>query len=269
MQIPVSAKNANGMLFLPNSAGIAITPDATETAITALKGTRSRLTRRKIAQPGMPRSRENAYQVRDALVRPAAPQNSWPIVAMIRISFAAHESSALVKIEPTKPAASFTASTSFAAKRKASRTNQPISAEKKTDRHTPCAAAMAAPFVSSAVCADASYPVCVYIASRKPIGSTRNQKPMLPVEPSMKPRVVDPLAEDEAGALVVVRHEHQQADDDRDAEHVPADGDVVHQRQAAVGEDVHDRVEHEDQEEQQPRLAEDVLACRRSRRRRP
>ena len=31
VQIPVSAKNANGMLFLPNSAGIAMTSEATET----------------------------------------------------------------------------------------------------------------------------------------------------------------------------------------------------------------------------------------------
>ena len=76
MQIPVSAKNANGTLFLPNSAGIEMISENTETAITALNGTRSRLTRRKMYQPGIARSRENAYQVREALVRPAAPQNS-------------------------------------------------------------------------------------------------------------------------------------------------------------------------------------------------
>ena len=39
----------------------------------------------------MARSRENAYQVREALVRPAMPQNSWPTVAMMIVSFAAHE----------------------------------------------------------------------------------------------------------------------------------------------------------------------------------
>ena len=82
MQIPVIAKNANGMSFLPNSAGIAITSEKNETAITALNGTLSRLTRRKIAQPGIPRSRENAYQVREALVRPAAPQKICPTVAI-------------------------------------------------------------------------------------------------------------------------------------------------------------------------------------------
>src|ERR671927_909793 len=87
--MPVRAKNANGMLFLPNRAGIAMISDATATAITALNGTRSRFTRRNTAQPGMPRSRENAYQVRDALVSPAAPQNSWPTVAIRITSFAA------------------------------------------------------------------------------------------------------------------------------------------------------------------------------------
>ena len=76
MQIPVSAKNANGMSFLPNSAGIEMISENTETAITALNGTRSRLTRRKRFQPGIARSRENAYQVREALVRPAAPQKN-------------------------------------------------------------------------------------------------------------------------------------------------------------------------------------------------
>src|SRR5215208_2003216 len=156
VQIPVIAKNANGMLFLPKSAGMAITSEATETPITALNGTRSRLTRRNSPQPGIPRSRENAYQVRDALVRPAAPQKIWPIVAMISTSFAAQESRALVKMEPTKPAPSLTASTSLAANRNASSTNQPISAEKNTDRHTPWAAVTAAPLVSSAVWADAS-----------------------------------------------------------------------------------------------------------------
>src|SRR5215217_9626476 len=143
--MPVSAKNANGMLFLPNSAGIAITSDATATAITALNGTRSALTRRNTCQPGIPRSRENAYQVRDALVRPAAPQKSCPTVAITSTSFAAHESRALVKMAPTKPAPSLTAFTSVAANRKASSTNQPITADQKTERQTPCAAALAAP----------------------------------------------------------------------------------------------------------------------------
>ena len=113
-------------------------------------------TRRKMAQPGIPRSRENAYHVREALVRPAAPQKSWPIVAIRITSFAAQGSRALSKMAKTVPAPSFTASTSLAANRNPSSTNQPISAEKNTERHTPWAAVIAAPRVSSAVCADAS-----------------------------------------------------------------------------------------------------------------
>src|SRR5204862_8288626 len=112
---------------------------------------------------GIPRSRENAYHVRDALVMPAAPQNNWPTVAIRITSLAAQESSALVKIAPEKPAASLIAFTSLAANRKASRRIQPIRAEKNTDLHTPWAAAVAASFVSCAVCAEASQPVWVYI----------------------------------------------------------------------------------------------------------
>src|SRR3954451_569666 len=119
------------MLFLPNSAGMEMIRANTETAITPLNGTRSRLTRRKIAQPGIARSRENAYQVREALVRHAVPQKSWPMVAIRTTSFAAHESIAVVKIVPTKPfdGADPIASTSLAANRKASRRIQPMMAE--------------------------------------------------------------------------------------------------------------------------------------------
>ena len=100
--------------------------ETTETAITELNGTLWRLTRRKMVQPGIARSRENAYQVREALVRPAAPQNSWPTVAMMKISFAAQESSASMKIAPTKPAASVTTAASGTANRKVSSRTQPM-----------------------------------------------------------------------------------------------------------------------------------------------
>ena len=130
--------------------------DKTDTAITALNGTRSRLTRRNIGQPGDARSRENAYHVRERWSGRPRRRRTGPTVAMIRTSFAAQESSALVKIAPTKPAPSLTAATSFAAKRNASSRNQPISAEKKTERQTPWAAAVPRPRVSSAVCAEAS-----------------------------------------------------------------------------------------------------------------
>jgi hypothetical protein len=62
-----------------------------------------------------------------------------------------------VKIAPTNPAASLTTVPSpGTANRNARRTNQPITADQKTERQTPCAAAIEAPLVSSAVCAEAS-----------------------------------------------------------------------------------------------------------------
>src|SRR4051812_47902105 len=135
--MPVIAKNANGMLFFPKNAGTEMIIEKIATAITALNGTRSRLTRRKIVQPGIPRSRENAYHVREALVSPAAPQKIWPLVAMMNTILAAHGSIELVKIAPGKPSASLTAPSSVAANRKASSTNHPITADRATDRHTP------------------------------------------------------------------------------------------------------------------------------------
>ena len=60
----------------------------------------------------------------------------------------------MIGIEPPPP--SFTASTSLAANSRASSTNQPITADQNTERQTPCAAAIAAPRVSSAVWAEAS-----------------------------------------------------------------------------------------------------------------
>ena len=55
--------------------------------------------------------------MRDALVSPAAPQKSWPIVAIRTTSFAAHMwlFMALVKIEIEVPPAPLTAFTSWAA----------------------------------------------------------------------------------------------------------------------------------------------------------
>jgi hypothetical protein len=188
VQIPVSAKNANGKpALLLQSAGIVIASEKNDTASTAKLGTRCRLSRRKSHQPGMPRSRENAYQVRAALVSPAATQKIWPTVQIRSTAFAAAEVRAVVMIGIEPPPPSLIASTSLAAKTRARSTNQPMIADQKTERQTPCAAATAAPRVSSAVCADASYPVCVYIVSRKPIGITRIQKGRLATEPPSKP----------------------------------------------------------------------------------
>ena len=212
--MPVSAKNANGMLFLPNSAGIAMIErdnrdgdDRVERHPVSIHATEHR-------PPGIPRSREKAYHVREALVSPAAPQKSWPIVAMIRTNFAAQESSALVKIAPTKPAPSLTASTSLAANRNASRTNQPISAEKKTERQTPCAAAdRRALRLLGGVRRGVVAGLRVH---REQEADRQHEDPEAEVArgPVVQARVVDALAEDEACALVIVGHEDEQSDDD-------------------------------------------------------
>src|SRR4051812_1441530 len=67
-------------------------------------------------------------------------------------------------------------SVSVAAKRKASNRIQPPIAEYRMDCQIPRAALLAAPWVSSDRCAEASYPVIVYWVSRKPRGSTYSQK---------------------------------------------------------------------------------------------
>src|SRR5436305_8616483 len=96
-----------------------------DTAITAHSGTRLAFTRRNSAHPGIPRSRENAYQVRDALVRPAAPQNSWPTVQMISTNFAAHELRPVSSTAIDPPPALLIAGMFVAANSSASSTSHP------------------------------------------------------------------------------------------------------------------------------------------------
>src|SRR5947209_6952568 len=102
---------------------------AIDTASTAYRGTRCAFRRRNRAHPGIPRSRENAYHVRDALVRPAAPQNSCPTVQMISTNFAAQEVRpfSITGIDP--PPALVIASPLLIENNKASNTAQPAIAE--------------------------------------------------------------------------------------------------------------------------------------------
>src|ERR1700756_5693106 len=103
--------------------------EKTETASTAYRGTRLAVRRRNNHQPGIPRSRENAYHVRDALVRPAAPQNSWPTVKMISTNFAAHALSPVLTTGIAPPPSLLIASTWLAANSSASSRTQPAIAE--------------------------------------------------------------------------------------------------------------------------------------------
>src|SRR5262249_27602080 len=80
----------------------------------------------------------------------------------------------------TVPPPSETLLTSEAANVIASSTTQPISADQNTEPQTPRAAALAAPCVSSEMCADASKPVIVYWVRRKPSGSTYHQNMLSP-----------------------------------------------------------------------------------------
>src|SRR5215210_982769 len=123
--IDTTATNAHGTpAAFPPRAGSVMMSAANATATTEEAGTRRRSTVLHSRQPGIARSRENAYQVRDALVRPAMPQKSWPIVAMRMTSSAQPELIALVKTEIAVPPASSIAVLSDAANVMASRTNQ-------------------------------------------------------------------------------------------------------------------------------------------------
>src|SRR6516162_2990348 len=115
--------------LLPKYAGIVMIRAAIAEASTAYSGTSLRFRRRNTHQPGMPRSRENAYHVREQLVRPAAPQNSWPTVQMMSTAFAAAVVSevSITGIDP--PSAAVIFCTFVAAKSRASRTAQPAIAE--------------------------------------------------------------------------------------------------------------------------------------------
>ena len=142
---------------MPDSAGRVRIPASTQEPITAATGTpRAPLTLAHSRLPGVMRSRESAKNVREQLVTHAMPQKNWPI-AEIRITVSAQPSDiALWKIASEVPPPSLTAPTSLAAKVIASRTNQPISAERATDCQTPLAAEISASLVSSATCAEAS-----------------------------------------------------------------------------------------------------------------
>src|SRR3954454_10883109 len=95
--IDTTAKNAHGApAALPFSAGRVTSSENAATARTELAGTRRLSTLLQIRQPGIARSRENAYQVRDALVRAAMPQKICPIVEIRMTASAQPELIALV-----------------------------------------------------------------------------------------------------------------------------------------------------------------------------
>ncbi len=72
-------------------------------AITALNGTPSLFTLDRWREPGMPRSRENAKHMREALVRQASPQNSCPTVQITSTALKPAVSSAPPRTANTEP----------------------------------------------------------------------------------------------------------------------------------------------------------------------
>src|SRR3954469_5283561 len=124
-----TALNAQGTpAALPPSAGRVMISAQTATASTEYTGTRRLSTLVHSRQPGIARSRENGYHVREALVRPAMPQKICPIVAMKITASAQPELIALVNTEIAVPPPALIAFVSLAANVIASRTNQPNSA---------------------------------------------------------------------------------------------------------------------------------------------
>src|SRR5215212_12115742 len=99
---------------------------AAATNSTAPTGTRLWLSFVHMRQPGIARSRENAYVMRDALVTQAMPQNSWPMHEIRMTISAAVDESDCSKIASDVPPASVTALGSSTANVIASSTIQPI-----------------------------------------------------------------------------------------------------------------------------------------------
>src|SRR3954451_7273192 len=156
-QIETTAKNAYGAPdSSPSSAGAVITIAATQDAMTANAGTRWWFRRVHSLQPGTARSREKANIIREHEVTHAMPQNSWPIVAVTTTTFCQPCGSAVAKTDSEEPRPLLIPSTSVAAKVIASSTSQPPTPDQKTLRQTPWAGALAAPCVSSEMCAEAS-----------------------------------------------------------------------------------------------------------------
>src|SRR5215212_168346 len=129
-QTETTAKNATGMPSATfHSAGSVMISAQVTTKRTAPTGVWFLFSFVQICQPGIARSRENAYVMREALVTQAMPQNSWPMQEMRITISAAVADNALSSTASEPPAPSLIASTSVAANVSASHIAQLISAE--------------------------------------------------------------------------------------------------------------------------------------------
>ena len=195
---------------LLHSAGTVITSEKNDTAITAYSGTLSRLSRRNSAQPGIPRSRENAYQVREALVRPAATQKIWPTVAIRITSFAAQESMALVKIA-IDAAAGVVDRADVVGREQEGQQDEP--ADQRREEHRAPDALRGGDRRAARLLGGVRRGVVAGLRVHRQQESQRqHQEPERQAagRAAVEAGVVDPLAEHEAGVLVVVGDEDQQ-----------------------------------------------------------
>src|SRR5215211_3341372 len=126
-QTETTAKNATGMPSATfHSAGRVMISAQVTTKSTAPTGVWFLFSFVQIRQPGIARSREKAYVMREALVTQAMPQNSWPMQEIRITNSAAVADSDCSKIASDVPPASVTALGSPTANVIASSTTQPI-----------------------------------------------------------------------------------------------------------------------------------------------
>src|SRR4030095_16674429 len=136
----------------------------------AMCGTRFEDTRRQSWWPGTARSRENANSIREADVTDAMRQKSCATQQMNRMDVPQLSPIAVTQLDGTMYRSNTGSAGSAAVT--ATRRMKPKITEATTDMYIPTAAEREALCVSSATWADASNPVIVYWAMRKPVRNT-------------------------------------------------------------------------------------------------
>ena len=150
-----------------------IAAERTTIAITDSCGTRFRPTCRHSRCPGTAPSRENAKSIRDADVIDAVTQKNCATTQMKSSASAQFWPIDSAQIHGTrKPRLSMAPSVLGTANVTATSRMNPNTTDATTDMYIPTAAERDAWCVSSAMCAEASKPVIVYWAIRRPVRKT-------------------------------------------------------------------------------------------------
>ena len=180
-----------------------------------------------------PLSREKAKHIREALVRQAAPQKSWPTTEMIRTNLPQPVPSASTSSVGAKPER-FVGAVDVGDREGDRQQHDPADHRRVEDRPPD---SLRAP-IRRAVGLLGDVRRGVEAGDRVLGQQEAERQDVEPVHAAAEAAVVDPVAEDEAEALVAVGDEDQDQDDRRDAEHVPPDRDAVDQRQQVGAADV-------------------------------